>query len=71
MTDPCQKNDWCYVDPVGKSMKKVGFLSGTKYCDVIVSRWELFSGQRATLSGTDLTFSALSIQRQTDRINLS
>lgn len=46
MTDPCQKNDWCYVDPVGKSMKKVGFLSDTTYAfdRKKAPHWVLMSG---------------------------
>jgi len=34
-----------------------------KYCDVIVSRWESFTGQEARLSGGALTFSVVTKQR--------
>jgi DNA modification methylase len=37
-----------------------------KYCDVIVSRWESFTGKDAQLSGGDLTFSAVTKQRLID-----
>jgi DNA modification methylase len=34
-----------------------------KYCDVIVKRWQDFTGQEATLDGTDETFAALTSKR--------
>jgi DNA modification methylase len=35
-----------------------------KYCDVIVRRWQLFSGKKATLEGSGETFDALAADRQ-------
>jgi len=34
-----------------------------KYCDVIIKRWQDFTGQEATLDGTDDTFAALTAKR--------
>lgn len=36
-----------------------------KYCDVIVQRWEAFTGRSATLAGADATFSEIAEQRGT------
>lgn len=38
---------------------------GPKYCDVIVQRWEAFTGRSATLAGADATFSEIAEQRGT------
>ena len=35
-----------------------------KYCDVIIKRWQDFTGQQATLEGTDETYDALKAQRE-------
>jgi DNA modification methylase len=35
-----------------------------KYCDVIVQRWQAFSGGVATLEGDDLSFATISGQRE-------
>jgi site-specific DNA-methyltransferase (adenine-specific) len=35
-----------------------------KYCDVIVKRWQDFTGEQATLEGTGETFSALAAKRE-------
>ena len=34
-----------------------------KYCDVIIKRWQEFTGEQATLEGTDQTFAALEAER--------
>lgn len=34
-----------------------------KYCDVIVKRWQDFTGQEATLEATGETFNALETKR--------
>jgi len=34
-----------------------------KYCDVIIKRWQDFTGQEATLDGTDETFASLASKR--------
>lgn len=39
-----------------------------KYCDVIVSRWESFTGKQATLEGQELTFPDVARQRQLEAI---
>jgi len=39
-----------------------------KYCDVIVSRWESFTGARAALHGQELTFADVARQRQSEAI---
>jgi len=39
-----------------------------KYCDVIVSRWESFTGARAALHGQELTFADAARQRQSEAI---
>jgi len=36
-----------------------------RYCDVIVSRWESFSGKRAVLAGTDKPFADIASARRT------
>jgi len=33
-----------------------------KYCDVIVRRWEAFTGQRATREGSGRAFAAVGIE---------
>ena len=35
-----------------------------KYCDVIIKRWQEFTGQKATLEGTGETYDALKAQRE-------
>jgi DNA modification methylase len=34
-----------------------------KYCDVIIKRWQDFTGQEATLEGSGETFNALAAKR--------
>jgi hypothetical protein len=34
-----------------------------KYVDVAVRRWQAFTGEAATLAGTDLTFDAVALER--------
>jgi len=34
-----------------------------KYCDVIVKRWQEFTGKKATLEDTDQTFEELNNER--------
>jgi DNA modification methylase len=34
-----------------------------KYCDVIIKRWQEFTGKSATLSGTDQTFEQIKESR--------
>ena len=35
-----------------------------KYCDVIVQRWQAFSGGAATMDGDDRSFAAMAEQRE-------
>ena len=34
-----------------------------RYCDVIVTRWQIFTGKRATLGGNGRTFDAIAAER--------
>lgn len=40
-----------------------GFELDPKYVDVAVRRWQAFTGEAATLAGTDLTFDAVALER--------
>ncbi len=39
-----------------------------KYCDVIVSRWESFSGKQAILAGTEKSFVDITSERRTEAV---
>jgi len=65
------------VDKIAASIREFGFLNpiivdgrnarlmelDPKYCDVIVKRWQDFTGQEATLEESGETFNALAAKR--------